>query len=177
MSPEAIAMVWFQIACGELTPFFFFSFSQHLTLLSPRHFVLQHRFLGEKQKSSLSGASFHYTKPCSFFWTSSYPLNCCLRFMQGDSDDSSKQYIFFLKFNKVFALCDRCFGSVVRLKKLLALVSSASRPFFSVNILSYHFLFVMPYRLPVHLEKQQKPHHVITPAVFNNRNCLCTFRD
>lgn len=52
------------------------------------------------------------------------------------------------------ALYDRCFGSVVRLKKLLFLISFASRPFFTVNILSY-LLFVMPYSMPVHLGKQQ----------------------
>lgn len=72
----------------------------------------------------------------------------------------------------MFAFYNRCLGSVVRWKKLLFLVSSVCRPFFTVNILSYHFLFVMSYGMPVLLEKKQKPHRVITPAEFNNRNQL-----
>lgn len=77
----------------------------------------------------------------------------------------------------MFALYDRCFGSVVRLKKLLSLISSALRPFFSVNILSYHFLFVMPCSLPVHFRKQQN--HTMSSHLpyLMIETGSCTFRD
>lgn len=82
----------------------------------------------------------------------------------------AKHILFLLKFKQKHALSTRCSGSVVRLRK--PLVSSASGPFFTVNTLSYHLLSVTPSSMSMHLEKQQKPHHVITSATFNSRNHL-----
>lgn len=43
---------------------------------------------------------------------------------------------------------------------------------FSLLISCHVILFVMPYSVSVHLEKQQNSHHVMTTAIFNNRNWL-----
>lgn len=79
--------------------------------------------------------------------------------------------LFLFKFKQKHAVYARCSGLAVRLRKPL-LVSSASGPFFTVKTLSYHLLSVTPFSMPVHLKTQQKPHHVITSAVFNHRNHL-----
>jgi hypothetical protein len=77
--------------------------------------------------------------------------------------------LFLFKFKQKHALYARCSGSVVRPRKPLS-ISSASGPFFTINTLSYHFLSATLFSMPVHLEKQQTPHHVITTAALNNRN-------
>lgn len=91
--------------------------------------------------------------------------------------ESSMCFILF-KFKKMCVLYDQCFGSVVCVKKApFPHFLCIKRPFFTVNILSYRLLFVMACCMTVHLEKQQKPHHIITSAVFNNRNQLLYIRD
>lgn len=79
-SLKTIVMVWFWLTFCELT--LFFRPNTYWTLLRARHFVLQHRILAEKQKSSLLGTSFDYTKSCSFFWATipllPKPFKCLL---------------------------------------------------------------------------------------------------
>lgn len=53
---------------------------------------------------------------------------------------------------------DRCFGSVVRLKKLLLLISSASRPF--SPLISCHIIYLSFYTACLLIQRSNKSHTV-----------------